>query len=85
MLEAFQLVPKDIDGNNPYIRVTNGKIKIKDVDDKKQKTSRPQFYKVYEVPCVFPGIFIFYYIFIFLYLYLYYLFLIFFIFLIILI
>jgi hypothetical protein len=59
-LEAFQLVPKDLDGNNPYIRISNGKIKIKDSSDIKQKTSRPQFYKVYEVPCVFPRRIIFF-------------------------
>ena len=54
ILEGFQLVPKDKDGNNPYLRITLGKTKIKDVDNTKQSTSRPGFYKCYEIPCVFP-------------------------------
>ncbi len=56
ILEGFQLVPKDRDGkNNPYIRVKSGKQKIKDVETVKQGTSRPQFYKCYELKISFPS------------------------------
>jgi hypothetical protein len=56
ILEGFQLVPKDSDGgNNPYIRIKAGKTKIKDVQEAKQSTSRPQFFKCYEVPISFPA------------------------------
>ena len=56
MMEGFQLVPKDKDGNNPYLRVNVGKTKIKDVDNVKHKTSRPPFFKCYEMPVNFPGL-----------------------------
>jgi len=55
VLEGYQLVPKDSDGkNNPYITILNGKEIIKDVQTKKQETSRPQFFKCYELHCSFP-------------------------------
>jgi Ca2+-dependent lipid-binding protein len=54
ILEGFQLVPKDADGNNPYLKISLGKTKIKDMDTAKQTTSRPQFYKCYEIPVTFP-------------------------------
>eukprot|EP01119_Soliformovum_irregulare_P020127 TRINITY_DN648_c0_g1_i1.p1 TRINITY_DN648_c0_g1~~TRINITY_DN648_c0_g1_i1.p1 ORF type:complete len:1282 (+),score=464.21 TRINITY_DN648_c0_g1_i1:141-3986(+) len=56
VLEGYQLVPKDSDGkNNPYIALKlNGKTIEKDVQTKKQETSRPQFFKCYEISCKFP-------------------------------
>jgi len=55
VLEGFQLVPKDADdSNNPYISITLGKKTTKDVNETKQATSRPQFYKCYELRCSFP-------------------------------
>jgi len=55
ILEGYQLVPNDADGsNNPYIRISNGATKIKDVENKKANTSRPQIFKCYELNCTFP-------------------------------
>jgi len=54
VLEGFQLVPKDADGNNPYIVIPDGKDTITDRDNKKQATSRPQFYRYYQFNCTFP-------------------------------
>lgn len=55
ILEGYQLVPKDADGkNNPYIIIDNHKTRIADVETKKQGTSRPQFYKCYELTTSFP-------------------------------
>lgn len=48
-------MPKDAEGNNPYLKISLGKNKIKEMDQAKQVTSRPQFYKCYELPCTFPG------------------------------
>jgi len=54
-IEGYQLVAKDRDGkNSPYIRCDNGLKKIKSADERKQDTSRPQFYKCYELPTSFP-------------------------------
>jgi len=54
-LEGYQLVNKDVDGNNPYLRVSvNGKQRIKDVSEERQNTSRPAFFKMYEIPLSFP-------------------------------
>jgi hypothetical protein len=56
-LEAYQLVPKDEDGkNNPYIKIQNGKTKIKDLRTDKQNTERSEFFKCYELKSHFPGI-----------------------------
>lgn len=56
MLEGYQLVPKDHDGkNNPYLALDIRKTKIVDIETKKQATSRPEFYKCYELPTSFPG------------------------------
>jgi hypothetical protein len=55
VLEGFQLVPKDSNGeNNPYLWVKTAKFKQKDVDKRQQKTSRPQFFQRYEIGCSFP-------------------------------
>src|SRR5689334_15932632 len=56
ILEGYQLVPKDANGsNNPYLTLTNGKEKIKDIETAKQSTSRPMFYKCYQITCKFPS------------------------------
>eukprot|EP01114_Cavostelium_apophysatum_P012665 TRINITY_DN2890_c0_g1_i2.p1 TRINITY_DN2890_c0_g1~~TRINITY_DN2890_c0_g1_i2.p1 ORF type:complete len:2032 (+),score=608.70 TRINITY_DN2890_c0_g1_i2:72-6098(+) len=55
VLEGYQFVAKDSDGkNNPYVTIKNGDKKVKDVNDKKQGTARPLFYKCYEMICSFP-------------------------------
>ena len=44
------------------MRIKCGKNKIKDLNEAKQGTSRPQFFKCYELPISFPGMLSLYYI-----------------------
>jgi len=56
IIEGYQLVPKDANGtNNPYLRIHLGGTKIKDVEQAKQNTCRPMFYKCYELKPQFPN------------------------------
>ncbi len=58
LLEGLQLVPssEDTDVANPYIVLSiNGKVKINDKDNKKEKTCNPGFYKCYQFETQFPS------------------------------
>lgn len=57
ILEAYNIVPTDADGSsNPYVRITcSGKTLVKDVKKDVQNTSRPSFYKCYEVTVSYPS------------------------------
>jgi len=55
VLEGYQLVPKDFGGgNDPYVRVKCGRHDIKDIEARKKNTSRPPFFKCYELDINFP-------------------------------
>eukprot|EP00727_Mastigamoeba_balamuthi_P006292 m51a1_g2283 putative C-tail anchored protein (1298) ;mRNA; r:389989-394502 len=54
-----RVVPKDNNGLcDPFVQVVNGpgrSVKIRDEQHRREKTLEPEFYSVYEVPCLLPA------------------------------